>query len=138
MASTIHVTAKQNCYVLHAGEYPNDRTGSDEVSSLQSNHEEADTRLILHAKHAAATYSNVIIKSPDTDVLILSIAMQQKIENEMFFLTGTGNRCRCIPVTTIARSLGVQASHCLPGFHAFTGNVKCSRNIVEIYTTIEL
>ena len=27
---------------------------------------------------------------------------------------------------------------CLPGFHAFTGLVKCSRNIVEIDTTIEL
>ena len=51
----------------------------------RSNHEEADTRLILHAKYAAATHNNVIIKSPDSDVPILSIAMQQMIENEIFF-----------------------------------------------------
>ena len=83
--STIHVTAKENCYVLYAGESPSDRVRSVEVSLLRSNHEEADTPLILHAKHAAATHNDVIIKSPDTDVLILSIAMQQRIENEMFF-----------------------------------------------------
>ena len=40
-----------------------------------------------------------------------------------FFLTGTGNRCRCIPISTIANNLGVEVSHYLPGFHAFTGNV---------------
>ena len=42
---------------------------------------------------------------------------------KIFFLTGTGNRCRCIPVSTIANNLGVEVSHCLPGFHAFMGNV---------------
>ena len=131
--SAIHVTAKENCYVLYAGESPSDRVRSDEVSPLRSNHEEADTRLILHAKHAAATHNNVIIKSPDTDVLILSIAMQQRIENEMFFLTGTGNRCRCIPVSTIANNLGVEVSHCLPGFHAFTGNVIISFSQVHTF-----
>ena len=83
--STIHVIAKKNCYVLYAGESPSDRVRSDEVSHLRSNHEEADTRLILHAKHAVATHNNVTIKSPDTDALVLSIAMQQRIENEMFF-----------------------------------------------------
>ena len=103
------------------------------MSPLRSNHEEADTRLILHAKHATATHNNVIIKSPDKDVLILSIAMQQRIENEMFFLTGTGNRCRCIPVSTIANNLGVEVSHCLPGFHAFTGNVIISFSQIHTF-----
>ena len=59
--STIHATAKENCYVLYAGESPSDRVRGDEVSPLQSNHEEADTRLILHDKHAAAAHNNVII-----------------------------------------------------------------------------
>ena len=69
---------------------------SNEVSLLRSNHEEADIRLLLHANHAAATCDKVIINSPDTDVLILAIAMQHQIQKEIFFQTGTGNRCRCI------------------------------------------
>ena len=70
--STMHVTAKENYYVLHpGGGAPNDRIRSDEVSSPRSNHEKADSRLIQHAKLAAATYNNVIIKSPDTDVPML-------------------------------------------------------------------
>ena len=80
--------------------------GKHVVSSLRSNHEEPNIRLILHAKHAAATHNNVIIKSPDTDVLIISIATQQRIENVMF-----GNRCRCLSVSTIADKLVVEVSH---------------------------
>ena len=74
----------------------------------------------------------ITLLSTDTDVLILSIAMQQRIESEMFFLTGTGNRCRCILVSTIANNLGVEVSHCLPGFYAFTGNVIIS--VSQIHT----
>ncbi len=99
------MTARGKCYVLYSGVSGDDPVTSDEVSSLQSNHEEADTRLLLHAKHATATYDRVIIKSPDTDVFILSIAMQHTIHKEVFFMTGTGNRCRCIPVTTISSNL---------------------------------
>jgi len=32
-------------------------------------HEEADTRLVIHAKHAAANHPTVIVISEDTDVL---------------------------------------------------------------------
>ena len=34
------------------------------VNSLTSNHEEADTRMICHAKDASLTHSKIIIKSP--------------------------------------------------------------------------
>ena len=99
-----------------------DPVRSEVVSILQSNHEEADTRLLLHAKHAAATYDRIIIKSPNTDVFILSIAMQPAFPNELYVMTGTGNRFRCIPVSTISNNLGVEICRCLPGFHAFTGS----------------
>ena len=39
------------------------------LSDLQANHEEADTRLLFHAKHASQPDSRNIIHSPDTDVL---------------------------------------------------------------------
>ena len=44
-----------------------------EVPYLFSDHEEADTRLLLHAQQAAQAFSSVTIKSPDTDVMVLSI-----------------------------------------------------------------
>ena len=37
------------------------------VPSLYSDLEEADTQLLLHAKHAANTYQRIIIQSPDTN-----------------------------------------------------------------------
>ncbi len=74
--TTMYVTAKEKCYVISLGDSDDDPVRSEVVSVLQSNHEEADTRLLLHAKHATATYDRIIIKSPDTDVFILSIAMQ--------------------------------------------------------------
>lgn len=42
-------------------------TASD-ITSLECTHEEADTRLLLHAAHAGRSgYTTVVIKSPDTD-----------------------------------------------------------------------
>lgn len=38
---------------------------------LTCSHEEADTRLLLHAEHDSSSRSLVIIQSPDTDVLVL-------------------------------------------------------------------
>ena len=118
----MYVTAKERCYALYPGATPNDGVTSNEVFLLRSNYEEADTCLLLHANHAAETYDKVIIKSPDTDVLILAIAMQPQMQKEIFFLTGAGQRSRCIPVSTITNYLGVDVSRCLPGFHAFMGN----------------
>ena len=47
-----------------------------EVQALRSNQEEADTRMILHAKYAARTDRRLVIQSPDTAVLILSVSHQ--------------------------------------------------------------
>ena len=137
----MYVTAKERCYALYPRATSNDGVTSNEVFSLRSNHEEGDTRLLLHANHAAATYDKVIIKSPDKDVLILVIAMQLQIQKEIFFFTGTGQRCCCIPVSTTTNYLGVDVSRCLPGFHAFTGNaIKCYTYIVylNMHTPITL
>ena len=39
------------------------------------NHEEADTRLILHARHCAKSgHRRLLIRSVDTDVVVLAIA----------------------------------------------------------------
>ena len=73
----MYVTSEDKCYVLAPSSSPNDAIVREEVSDLQCNHEEADTRLLLHCNHVAATHDRMIIKSPDTDVFVLSIAFQK-------------------------------------------------------------
>lgn len=45
----------------------------EDLLNLKSDHEEADTRLLLHAKHASYDHSRIILHSPDTDVAVLCI-----------------------------------------------------------------
>lgn len=93
-----------------------------EVQALRSNHEEADTRMILHANHAARAERRLVIQSPDTDVLVLSVSHFRSLDcSELWFRTGTKDRHRWIPVHDIAHVLGEKVCSSLPGFHAITG-----------------
>jgi hypothetical protein len=90
--------------------------------NLRSHHEEADTRLLLHAKHAANTHPRIVIQSPDTDVAVLSIAHFQDLScQELWFKTGVKDRQRYIPIHDIHLSFGRLVSKCLLSFHALTG-----------------
>ena len=72
---------------------------------LLSDHEEADTRMILHATHAFESCSGVTIYSPDTDVLVIAAYHYWKILQSytgdetlrMRFHTGNGLKDRYIP-----------------------------------------
>ena len=44
---------------------------SASLEALKSNHEEADTRMLLHARHASLDHNRIIVQSPDTDVAVL-------------------------------------------------------------------
>ena len=83
--------------------------------------EEADTRLMLHAKHASQTYSNVAISSPDTDVMVLMMYHKKSIDANLYLCTGAANGRRIININKVHESLGDDMSKGLPGFHAFTG-----------------
>ena len=69
---------------------------------LFSNHKEADTRMLLHAIHADARFSDmnvkgrIINKPPDTDVLLLCIHFFPSMRNtkELWFKTGTVTRTK--------------------------------------------
>ena len=89
------------------------------VQALTSNHEEADTRMILHANHAARADRRLVIQLSDTDVLVLSISHFRSLAcPELWFRTGVKNRHRFIPVHDIAHALGEKMCSSLPGFHA--------------------
>ena len=42
----------------------------EKCSELCCDYEKADTRLLLHARHASTAHDRVIIRSPDADVFI--------------------------------------------------------------------
>ena len=61
-----------------------------DVPSLQSNQEEADTRIILPAVAATNSGANIIVvRSPDTDTPVLFLHHRPDIHAEkIYFLTG--------------------------------------------------
>ena len=86
-------------------------------------HEEADTRLLLHAADASSTgCKRIMLRTVDTDVVVLATALFNQINvTELWVSFGTGKNRRLIPVHTISKTLGPQKSISLLMFHAFTG-----------------
>ena len=63
-----------------------------------------------------------MIRTVDTDVLVLAISIVARLENTEIWITfGTGKHLRYIPAHEIAKELGSEKSKALPMFHAFTG-----------------
>eukprot|EP00794_Sanderia_malayensis_P020731 gene20733-22764_t len=95
---------------------------AQEATELRCAHEEADTRLLLHAKNAAEEGCEaVIIVSEDTDVFVLAVANRYGIQATMYQKRGTQARSRYVNITSTADALGYKVSRSLPGLHAFTG-----------------
>ena len=95
-----------------------------DVSSLAPcTHEEADTRMLLHAVDAANKgYRRIILRTVDTDVLVLAVSTVVQLEDtEIWVAFGTGKHLRYIPVHDVAQQLGNEKARALPMFHAFTG-----------------
>ena len=92
-------------------------------------HEEAGTRMLLHAADAAQCgYTKIILRTVDTDVLVLAVAFVEKLQElqgderiELWVGFGTGIHLRYIAAHEIARKINPQVSSALPFFHAFTG-----------------
>ena len=92
------------------------------VQVMYSDHEEADTRMILHAKNTGHNHENIVIQSPDTDVAVLSIFAFFSLQcREVWFQTGTKDKFQYIPIHTISQELGPDVCSALPGFHFITG-----------------
>ena len=107
--------------------------GLQDMPQLQSNHEEADTRMILHAMAANREFGcsglqgRIIIRSPDTDVLVLAVHYfpQMLSTKELWIQTGTvtntADHRRFIPVHSICHATSPTLCQILPAAHALTG-----------------
>ena len=94
---------------------------TEEIDSLLCDHEEADTRLLLHYKHASKSYQSVVLKCADTDVFVLALFAYWNAQVNLVFDTGVGGKRRLVPIHLTAEKLGEDVCNALPGFHAFTG-----------------
>ncbi len=104
-----------------------------DVLDLFSSQEEADTRIFLHLCHINQLFQDtsvegrIIIKSPDTDVLVLAVHYFPQFGNikEMWMHTGTVTNTadlkRYIPVHDLCTTLHSTIPEILPAVHALTG-----------------
>ena len=86
-------------------------------------HEEADTRMLLHAHHAALHgYDKVLVRTVDTDVVVLAVSVVQYLGTpaELWLAFGTGKHFCYLAVHKVANTLGPKKAQTLPMFHALT------------------
>ena len=85
-------------------------------------HEEADMSLFIYAKDATSEgCKNVIIKSTDTDVVVIGVTLFNDLNVEnLSIVFSRGKSFRWVPIHEISLSLGQMAIP-LTFFHSFTG-----------------
>ena len=109
----LFVTSEEQCSRITADKV-------EKAEELKSTQEEADTRLLFHADHAArAGYESVIIASEDTDVFVLCLAFNAAIPCSMYQKCGTQTGTRYVDIRKVAHALGESFCKSLPGLHAF-------------------
>lgn len=118
--SKLYSTTVNHCYEISYKTNAPEDTVIKEITELSSNHEEADTRLLLHAHHANGSGSVPIIVSPDTDVAILSLWHSGSFSS-LRMLTGTKDRRRLLDIKAMAAEIGAHVIDSLIGLHAMTG-----------------
>ena len=91
------------------------------VDGLKSTHEEADTRLILHAEDAYRHgFNGCLLQCRGTDVLVLALGFRDKLSPELWLSTGSPSKHSFIPVHRI--SLEDTTAKNIIAFHAMTGS----------------
>ena len=97
-------------------------TESHEVLDLETSQEEADTRIMLHAVHAANDdNAAVVISADDTDVFLLAISFFDQIQASVFIKSGTKARTTYVDVGKVSTTWGSDTCKGILGLHAFTG-----------------
>lgn len=91
------------------------------------NHEEADTRIIVHLLHALQHGSvTVLVRTVDTDVVVILVGKFKQLKEvngnlDVWVAFGMGKTFSFININELCRSLGEKKSCCLPLFHAISG-----------------
>jgi len=96
-------------------------TSASRISSLISDHEEADTKLVALVNAFNSSGNTVLVRSPSGDIDILMLFLLHQFENKRVLIdNGTGNGRKIID--TISTNLTQLQRQALAGVHAFSGN----------------
>ena len=94
----------------------------------QCNHEEADTRVLLHLLHALQTSSSLgMVPTGDIDVVVILLSNFHHIKAvnsaaEIWVSFKAGKSTTMISLNSIAANLGTTTCKAMALFHAFTGS----------------
>ena len=80
--------------------------------------------MMVHVADAAKQYNTVIIRTVDSDVVVLAVFVFAQLVPSLTALWvafGMGKNYRLIPAHRIYAAIGNMKSQALPMFHAFTG-----------------
>ena len=93
----------------------------DDISPCE--HEEVDTRILLHAKHAVCNgHSTILIKASDIDIVVICLSLFNDIgAEELYVEYGTAKNLRILPIHKIHHSLGPTRCRGLLFFYGLTG-----------------
>ncbi len=93
-----------------------------DVTTLRSNHEEADARFVLHAVNLnRRLVDNIVVSARDTDVIILLLAHLAKLRSSVWIWAGTSKKPKYILLCEVIDSLPSEAWSTLLPFHTITG-----------------
>ena len=100
------------------------QTDAQQIEALQTDHEEADSKIAYLAHHATTTNNNNEIKvrssSGDIDIPVILTGTLGTCETRLLVDNGTGKSRKTVLISN--SSFTVQQQQALVGFHAFTGN----------------
>lgn len=91
------------------------------------NHEEADTRMVVHVQHALEQGErSFLVRTVDTDVIVIlagvfyDLLVIQPL-TDIWVAFGMGKKYRFYHINNIRKSLGEPKCRALPMFHAYSG-----------------
>ena len=108
--------------------------GTVDIPELASNHEEADTRMLLHMNHnidQSDIQKKFVFHTPGTDVFVLRLSHLHKIHGDIYIKTEIKDRSRIISLEKIKENIessldefrytSEEFCEVLVDVHAFTG-----------------
>ena len=102
------------------------RTSASVVEALCSNQKEADTKLLLQAKHLLDSDDRklVLMRSPsgdvDIQVLFISTLLEESEQKRIYIDSGNGKSRKTLHLNSVDMNSDLKSA--LTEFHAFTGN----------------
>lgn len=93
------------------------------VNLSPCNHEEADSRLLLHCADAVSQgFESICIRTVDTDVVVIAMTVFKKLGvAQLWVAFGTGKNFTYVPIHEIVESITVPKAQVLALFHSFSG-----------------